>query len=132
MFRQARSDRRLTTACDRLATCAHRLPPPASGALVLADIAPWQFLLRDGKAAALIDVDAYVVGPRELELVFLEYFVDDRAARLIATGYRELGVLPPLAAVRPIYRLLGYLLTILPDIDLDTWMAWPTRFDTDE
>jgi hypothetical protein len=128
MFHEARADRRLGAICDRMATSARRLAPPAAGALVLPDIAPWQFLERDGRAVALVDLDAYVVGPRELDLVFLEYFVDDRCGRLIEQGYRELLALPALDAVRPVYRLLGYLLTILPGIELDVWMAWPQRF----
>lgn len=110
--------------CER----AERLAPPKGGALVMPDIAPWQFLRRGRRITALIDVDAYVVGPRELELVFLEYFVDERAAELIGCGYERVLELPPLGAARAVYRVLGYVLDILPGIELETWMGWPERF----
>ena len=72
-----------------MCAAAAELMPPTEGALVLADIFPPQFLHEDGRIVAMIDIDAYVVGPRELDFVCLEYFVDERAAQLIAGGYRE-------------------------------------------
>jgi hypothetical protein len=121
-------DPRLAALAVEMCDKAERLAPPDAGALVMPDISPWQFLQRERRIVAMVDVDAYVVGPRELDLVFLEYFVDERAARLVARGYREVLDLPALDDVRPVYRFLGYVLNILPGIDLDAWMGWPGRF----
>ena len=115
---------------DEMCAAAAELPPPAEGALVLGDIFPPQFLHADGAVVALIDIDAYVVGPRELDFVCLEYFVDERAAALIARGYRDVGPLPSLEQVRRVYRFFFWVLTMNPGaLDYDRWMTWPTAFD---
>jgi aminoglycoside phosphotransferase (APT) family kinase protein len=112
-----------------MCAAAAGLPAPTEGALVLADIFPPQFLHEDGRIVALIDVDAYVVGPRELDFVCLEYFVDERAAQLIARGYREAGPLPALEPVRPVYRFFFWVLTMNPlALGYDRWMSWPAAF----
>ncbi len=117
--------RLLDDACAVIA----RLPPPDAGSLVLPDIFPPQFLQRDGQVVAIVDVDAYVIGPRELDLVVLEYFVDARSAALIARGYREIAPLPRLRDVRVAYRLFLWVLTMNPlALDEQRWMAWPEAF----
>jgi aminoglycoside phosphotransferase (APT) family kinase protein len=106
-----------------------QLPPPTEGALVLPDMFAPQFLEQDGRITAIVDVDAYVVGPRELDLVGLEYFVDARTAPLIARGYREIAPLPPLRRVRRAYRYLLWVLTMNPmALDVHRWTAWPEAF----
>ncbi len=105
------------------------LAPPTEATLVLPDLFAPQFLAQDGRIVALVDVDAYVVGPRELDLVCLEYFVDGRTAPLIARGYGEIAELPSLASVRPGYRTFFWVLTMNPmALDLERWMSWPTAF----
>lgn len=106
---------RLSGMLDEMCTSATELSPPTAGALVMPDIFPGQFLEEGGRIAAMIDVDAYVVGPRELDLICLELFVDDRAATLIGKGYREICPLPQLEQVRFVYRYLFRLLQMIPD-----------------
>ncbi len=106
------------------------LAPPDGGSLVLADMFAPQFLAQDGRIVALVDVDAYVVGPRELDLVGLEYFLDARCASLVAGGYREVAELPLLRDVRRAYRYLLWALTMNPRaLDVQRWMAWPPAFE---
>jgi aminoglycoside phosphotransferase (APT) family kinase protein len=114
---------------DEMSAAAAALAPPAEGALVLADLFPPQFLHEGGRLAALIDIDAYVIGPRELDFVCLEYFVDTRAAAILAAGYSELAALPPLQAVRRVYRYFLWVLTMNPrGLEIDRWMRWPAAF----
>ncbi|WP_165990025.1 phosphotransferase [Streptomyces sp. YIM 98790] len=113
---------------EAVAAAAAALPPPEAGVPVMPDISPGQFLRRRGRITAMVDVDAYVLGPRELDLVFLEFFVDDRAAALIARGYRDVLPFPRLARVRAVYRRLGRLLRIREDLGPGEWPAWPEFF----
>jgi hypothetical protein len=114
---------------DDLRAAIAGLPPPAGGALVLPDLFPPQLLQRDGHVVAIVDLDAYVVGPRELDLVGLEYFLDARAAALVATGYEEVAPLPPLRDVRRPYRWLLWVLTMNPmALHVERWLAWPKAF----
>lgn len=118
----ARSRRELRDAIAGLAA-------PVEGTLVLPDIFPPQFLQRDGRIVALVDIDAYVIGPRELDLVCLEYFVDARAAASFVRGYEEVAPMPALREVRPAYRWLLWVLTMNPmALDLERWMSWPETF----
>jgi aminoglycoside phosphotransferase (APT) family kinase protein len=113
-----------------MCAAAGELTPPTEGALVLADIFPPQFLHEDGRVVAMIDIDAYVVGPRELDFVCLEYFVDEHSAALIARGYREVSQLPAIEPVRRVYRYFFWLLTMNPmALDYDRWTTWPAAFE---
>lgn len=122
-------DTRLSGMVDDMCAAAIELPPPVEGALVMPDIFPGQFLQQESRIAAMIDVDAYVVGPRELDFICLEFFVDGRASGLISQGYREIGPLPRLDQVRPVYRYLFRLLTMIPThLDIENWATWPEAF----
>lgn len=114
---------------DPMCAAAVQLPPPEANVLIMPDIAPYQFLQHNGQLVALIDIDAYAIGPRELDFICLEYWLDQRSANLFAQGYREILPLPQLERVRPVYRYLCRLLTIRSDLDyLQRWMSWPERF----
>jgi hypothetical protein len=115
---------------EEMYAAAGDLAPPTEGVLVLPDIFPPQFLAYDGRVAAMIDLDAYVIGPRELDLVCLEYFVDERAAEQVARGYREIASMPSLRHVRRAYRYLFWVLEMNPmALDIDRWLSWPAAFD---
>lgn len=81
-----------------------------------------QYLFDDERITALVDIDAFVAGPCELELVLLEYQLDDRQARLFAETYQRQVAMPDLSRVRLSYRLLLFLMNALGEADLDKWM----------
>ncbi|MEU3787839.1 phosphotransferase [Streptomyces sp900129855] len=107
---------------------AEMLSPPKAGALVMPDMLPSQFLVRNHRISAVVDLDAYMVGPRELDFSCLELFLDDRSAELIHRGYGQ--VLPPplMRPVRRLYRYFMWLLTVGPNSDLDAHMRQPHLF----
>ena len=122
-------DARLSRLVDDMCAAATELPPPNEGALVMLDIFPGQFLQKEHRIVAMIDVDAYVVGPRELDFICLEFFIDDRAGTLISRGYNEIRSLPRLDQVRLVYRYFFRLLTMIgTDLDVEDWMTWPKSF----
>lgn len=107
---------------------ARRLPAPEAGALIMADMDPSQFLWDGERLTALVDTEAYGVGPRELDFIALEYVLDARGAAAVADGYRTVLPLPDLSAVRPVYRYLYRLLRIQGSVPLGEWLAWPHLF----
>ncbi len=115
---------------DRLAaarTAARALPDPQP-AWILPDIRWDQFLERGGRLDALVDVEALVIGPAELDLAALEYQLDAAQAEAFAAAYRRHRPLPGLAPGREACRLLLFLMGILGERDLAAWMAAPVRF----
>ncbi len=114
---------------DEMCAAVDALVPPGEGSLVLLDLFAPQFLASGGRVVAMVDIDAYAVGPRELDLVCLEYFVDARAAELVARGYREIAPWPSLRRVRRAYRYLFWALDMNPmALDVDRFLSWPRVF----
>lgn len=113
---------------EDMCLAASALPPPRTGVPAMPDLGPSQFLQHEGRVTAVVDIDAYVAGPPELDFVCLEFFTDERAASLIARGYGELLRPPPIASVRQVYRYLFRLLTVGQDVDLVAHMSWPDYF----
>lgn len=87
-----------------------------------------QFLMQEGEISALVDLDAFVIGPPELELVLLEYQLTAAQASVFCETYQRHLALPDLSGQRLIYRLLLFLMNALGETDLDKWMQAPTRF----
>lgn len=87
-----------------------------------------QYLFDADTITALIDIDAFVTGPRELELVLLEYQLDAHQAEVFARSYQETLALPELDGVRLCYRFLLFLMNALGETDLDNWMRQPVRW----
>lgn len=87
-----------------------------------------QYLFEGDKITALVDVDAFVAGPRELELVLLEYQLNEEQAEVFARSYQQTLPLPELSNVRLCYRFLLFLMNALGETDLDKWMQAKTRF----
>lgn len=121
-------DLALAAALEPTAEAALRLPPPATCAPVMIDLDARQFLADGERLTALVDTEAYVAAPRELDFVALEYILDERGARAVARGYAAVLPLPDLGAVRPVYRYLYRLLEVQGAIELDVWMARPALF----
>lgn len=104
------------------------LPSPEHFCPILIDLDPSQFLVEDGKISAIVDIEAYAVGPREFDFIGLEYVLDETASRSFINGYEEILQLPDLSHCRTVYRYLYRLLGVQGEVDLDTWLGQPALF----
>jgi len=105
-----------------------RLPAPEAFCPVMIDLEPTQFLEENGKIAALVDAEAYVAAPRELDFVGLEYVMDERAARPFAEGYSSVREMPDLSRCRMVYRFFYRLMGVQGSVDIRRWLAQPVLF----
>jgi hypothetical protein len=92
------------------------------------DTDPTQYLADGQRLTALVDTEAYVVVPREMDFIALEYLLDPPGAAAVARGYNSIQPLPDLSAVRPVYRYLYRLLEAQGGAELEIWMAHPALF----
>jgi phosphotransferase family enzyme len=122
-------DERITGALEPICRAALAGPAPERAALVMVDLDVCQFLSDGRRITAVVDTEGYVVGPRELDLIALEYLLDQSGAAAFARGYRTVMSLPDLAPVRTIYRYLFLLLEVQGQADFDEWMGWPRLFE---
>jgi hypothetical protein len=106
----------------------HDMEPPEYTSFVLADMDPTQFLADKGAITGLVDTEAYVIAPRELDFIALEYVTDRRSAELISEGYAVELPVPDLKVVRPVYRYLYRLIEIQDAVDIDDWLSQPILF----
>lgn len=104
------------------------LPNPQSFCPILIDMDPSQFLTEDGLLTAIVDAEAYVLGPREFDFIGLEYVLDERSARAFIDGYTTVLTLPRLSECRRPYRYLYRLLGVQGSVDLDRWFAQAELF----
>ena len=95
---------------------------------IMLDLRWDQFLVTDSGELSLIDLDALVWGPRELELVLIEYLLDQSQLNVFKAVYTQSHVMPNLDSVRDIYRLLLFIMNVLGETDLEKWMRHPVRF----
>lgn len=114
----------LAAALDEL----RRLPPPEACHPVLIDLGPGQFLAEGGRITALVDVEACVLAPRELDFTGLEYELDARAARPFIAGYASVLDVPDLSRCRTAYRFFYRLMGVKGSVDIREWMARPKLF----
>ena len=84
-------------------------------ALIMVDISANQFVYQNEHISGVVDLDAYVIGPREWELSILEMCITDPVA--FRQGYEEYGTVPSFAPFRAIYRLWSYLNEPQPSYD---------------
>lgn len=87
-----------------------------------------QYLHSDGRLTTLVDIDAFVVAPPELELVLLEYQLSEAQAARFAQVYQQYQPMPELRTVRNSYRLLLFLMNALGETDLDKWMRSASKW----
>ncbi|MDX1574266.1 MAG: phosphotransferase, partial [Methylophaga sp.] len=95
---------------------------------VMLDLRWDQFLTEDGKLTALVDLDAFVLAPRELELVLLELLLNAPQAALFVEEYQQFHPFPDLSDVRIAYRALLFLMNVLGETDCEKWLAKPAHF----
>lgn len=101
---------------------------PDSFVPVMVDLRWDQFLIDDDKLTALVDLDAFVLAPRELELVLLELLLNAPQAEIFGREYQRFQPLPDLANVRTAYRALLFLMNVLGETDCEVWLAKPAHF----
>lgn len=102
---------------------------PNTASPIMIDMDPSQFLVTEGQClSALVDTELYVLAPRELELVGLEYLLNEPSAQIFATGYQQVAPLPLLQPYRLPFRLLLRLLSFQGPIDWTQWMKAPIRW----
>jgi len=92
---------------------------------IMIDLRWDQFLQQDNRLKALVDLDAFVYGPKELELVLLEYLLNAEQAALFKQHYQQYAEFRDLSSIREVYRLLLFLMNVLGETDLDRWLARP-------
>ncbi|NQY27203.1 MAG: hypothetical protein HRT92_08495 [Piscirickettsiaceae bacterium] len=95
---------------------------------VMLDLRWDQFLHDEGALSVLVDLDAFVFAPRELEFVLLEYLLDQQQAEVFMQQYRQSHTIPDLSIVRTAYRLLLFMMNVLGEHDIDIWMQAPKRW----
>lgn len=121
-------DSQIKAALPSFCEDALRLPPLENGTLIMVDMDPTQFLTDGEHLTALVDTEAYAVGPRELDFIALEYVLAPREAAALARGYSAILPVPNLSVVRPVYRYLYRLIEIQGREPLEMWMNWPPLF----
>lgn len=91
---------------------------------VMLDLRWDQFRLSDSGShdLALIDLDAFVIGPRALDLVLLEYVLTPEQLELFKRHYTQMHRWPEHNSDTPCYHLLLFLMNILGESDLEKWM----------
>ena len=63
-----------------------------------------------------------MIGPRELELVLLEYLLTPQQAEVFLNVYQSYLPWPDLSNQRLSYRLLLFLMNVLGETDIDKWL----------
>jgi hypothetical protein len=81
-----------------------------------------QFHQHQGNLYALVDLDAFVLAPRELEFVLLEYILTAEQSLDFINIYSRYHALPDITHVRPAYRLLLFLMEVLSEQNIQNWM----------
>lgn len=95
---------------------------------IMLDLRWDQMLHQQDQLSAIVDMDAFVIGPRELELVLLEYQLNEHQAALFAQAYQITTDWPDLTEQRLCYRLLLFLMNSLGETDVKKWMNTAIRW----
>jgi hypothetical protein len=96
---------------------------------VMVDLRWDQFLQQDGIVSALVDLDAFVYAPRELEWVLLEYLLDQQQMIEFCKTYQQIISVPVIEQLRKPYRLLLFLMNVLGAKNIEQWMMSPALCD---
>ncbi len=95
---------------------------------IMLDLRWDQMLHQQGKLSAIVDMDAFVVGPKELELILLEYQLNKHQAEIFLDCYQQYTEWPDLSEQRYSYRLLLFLMNSLGETDVNKWMNAAIRW----
>ena len=96
---------------------------PVSHSLIMPDISANQFIFSENLASikAVVDFDAYVIGPREWELSVIEVCLKN--SRAFKKGYEQYNPFPDISDCRAFYRFFMYLCDPWDKQDLTTFMS---------
>lgn len=119
---------KITVMLPKVTEIISSLPHPEYSTFVLVDIDPSQFLANEKEITGLVDTEAYVVAPRELDFIGLEYILDEQSAKDFKIGYEKVLSIPDLSKVRLPYRYFYRLLSVQGDVDLDEWLGYKVLF----
>lgn len=87
----------------------------------------WDQLRRlNSGALAVVDLDAFVIGPITLEWVLLEYLLTPEQMVVFQSVYADYQSIPNLNGCRECYRLLLFLMNVLGERDIQDWFANPS------
>jgi Ser/Thr protein kinase RdoA (MazF antagonist) len=89
---------------------------------IMPDLRWDQFIQDNDELSALVDLDAFVYGPRELELILLEHLLDTQQIMVFKKQYQVYREMPDLGVVRLPYQLLLFLMNVLGEQDLERWL----------
>jgi hypothetical protein len=89
---------------------------------VMLDLRWDQFRCLSNNDLALIDLDAFVIAPRALDLVLIEYVLTPAQLALFKQHYTQTHTWPDPTTNTPCYQLLLFLMNILGETDLAKWM----------
>ena len=103
-------------------------PAPRWTVPMLLDWAGEQFVWRGGQPCALVDVEASVYAPPELDLCLWELLLSPSGATEFQAGYSELLPFPDLSAHRAACRLILQALEVEGAPPLREWLALPAHF----
>ncbi len=103
-------------------------PAPRWTVPMLLDWAGEQFVWQGGQPYALVDVEASVYAPPELDLCLSELPLSPAGAAEFQAGYSELLLFPDLTPHRAACRLILRALEVEGAPPLDEWLALPSLF----
>lgn len=93
--------------------------------LIMPDLR-WDQFLSDGKQiTALIDLDALVMGPIELDWIILEYLLNKQQTAWFIAEYSKFTPPPKIEEVREVYRTLLFTMNILGETSIEQWLKQP-------
>ncbi len=78
--------------------------------------------LENSHTLAVVDLDAFVIGPRTLELVLIHYLLTAKQLALFKKSYCLVNEWPDCAEQKRPYQLLLLLMNVLGEADLTRWM----------
>lgn len=126
-YRKAAQNKEIQQLLPYFLKQAEQMPVPKSTGLIMLDLWPSQFLASVNDYSALIDIESYVVGPIELELVIVELWLGRHDK--FKEAYQDKGAKwPDFEAQRELYRFFLYLLYDCPELGLQACLDSKAMF----
>ena len=122
---QFASEQVMLERLDSIVKQVETLPPPKSFVPIMSDIGWRQFLSLKGRLSAVVDLETYAIGPREVELVLLEAMLTAESVQEFVAGYSSHMQLPSLAELREVYRFFCHVVGAPGVAVLEDWEKYP-------